>query len=221
MSFNSDNISFRKKLHQTAEISGCETNTAKLIFEELSKLSNIEITNNIGGNGILAIFKSKKQGKTILLRADIDALPIKETNIFSHKSLNEGVSHKCGHDGHAAILIALAKKISEVPLKSGIILLLFQASEETGTGAKLTMEHNIFKTYIPDFVFALHNLPGYPINSIVVKNGAFTASVKSVLISFTGKTSHASEPEYGLNPSYAISELIQFCNKHTNSDLNS
>ena len=216
MSQLSDIISFRKKLHQNAEISGCEINTAKLIFEELSKLDNIEIVKNVGGHGLIAIFKGEKPSKTILFRADIDALPIKETNTFSHKSLNPNISHKCGHDGHAAILVGFAKELNSTKLDQGTVILLFQASEETGEGAKLTLEHPIFEKYKPDFVFALHNLPSFPLNSIIVKDDSFTASVKSIQISFTGKTSHASEPENGTNPSFAIAELIEFCKEKEN-----
>ena len=152
--------------------------------------------------------KGKEKGKTVLLRCELDALPIQEINSFEHQSKLENVSHKCGHDGHMAIICGVAKKIFENPLEKGNVILLFQPSEENGKGSEAVLKDDFFKTTQPDFVFALHNLPGYPKNQIIVKEGTFTCAVNSIIIKLHGKTSHAGEPEKGNNPAVAISEII-------------
>lgn len=201
-------ISLRRELHQNPELSGFEKETAVRIQNYLSQYPPTKLLTNIGGNGILVIYEGKEKGKTILLRCELDALPIHEINSFEHKSKVENVSHKCGHDGHMAIFCGVAKKIFENPLEKGNVVLLFQPSEENGKGAQAVFDDENFKLIQPDFVFALHNLPGYPKNQIVVKEGTFTCAVNSIIIKLHGKTSHAGEPENGNNPALAISEII-------------
>ncbi|HET8809630.1 MAG TPA: amidohydrolase [Flavobacteriaceae bacterium] len=199
---------FRKKLHSEPELSGKEKHTAEKITSELKKTHPSKIITNLGGTGVAAIFNGKSDGKTIMFRAELDALPIQETNTFEHASKTKGVSHKCGHDGHATILIGLAKKIVENPIKKGKVILLFQPAEENGAGAKAVLEDPKFSEIKPDFIFALHNVPGFKKGEIVCKTGTFTPSVSSIAIELQGKTAHAAEPENGFNPDGTISELI-------------
>ena len=212
-------IPLRKKLHQYPEVSGNETETAKRILNFLSNYSPNQLITNIGGNGILAIYKGKETGKTILFRCELDALPITEMNSFDYKSVHEGVSHKCGHDGHMAILCGLAKTLHENPLEKGTVMLLFQPSEEDGNGAKSVLNDSKFDAINPDFAFALHNLPGYKKHQIVLKEGTFTCAVNSMIIQLEGKTAHAGEPENGINPALAIAEIITFFNSKINTIL--
>ena len=214
-------IRLRHKLHQHPEVSGNEKETAKCILSFLSKYPPQEIISNLGGQGIVAIYKGKEAGKSILFRCELDALPIQEINSFDYKSINEGVSHKCGHDGHMAILCGLAKTLYEKPLEKGNILLLFQPAEEDGNGAKNVIIDPKFATIKPDFVFALHNLPGYKKHQVVVKENTFTCAVNSIIIELQGKTSHAGEPENGINPALAIAEIISAFNSKINTDLTS
>jgi amidohydrolase len=202
-------IEFRKTLHANPELSGEEKQTAARIAEFLESCNPDVLHKNIGGHGLIATWDSGNKGKTILLRADMDALPIEEINEFEHKSINLGVSHKCGHDGHSTILCAVAHDLSENRPLSGKVHLLFQPSEENGEGAKAVIETAEFKNIAPDFVFALHNLPGYPTGHIVVKEGIFTAAVNSIIINLKGKTSHAAEPEHGINPAMAVSNILR------------
>ena len=169
----------------------------------------------VAKTGLLAIFNGNEEGKTVMLRADIDALPIQEVNTFEHKSVNEGVSHKCGHDGHTTILLGVAKLLTENPLPKGKVLLLFQPSEENGRGAQSVLEDSYFKQLNIDYVFALHNLPGFTKREIVVKENEFTSNVKSVVITLEGKTAHAAEPEKGYNPANAIAEILHFIKTET------
>ncbi len=199
---------FRKKLHQFPELSGEEKQTAQAVVEELKKCNPKTIITNLGGHGVAAIFKGASKGETILFRAELDALPIQEENTFEHASNYSGISHKCGHDGHATILIGLARTLKLNPLLKGEVILLFQPAEENGNGAKAVLADEKFKSIKPDYVFSLHNVPDYEKGTIIIKNNSFTPSVTSLKITLKGKTSHAAEPENGINPDIALQELI-------------
>ena len=199
---------FRKKLHQFPELSGDEKQTAQAVVDELKGCNPSTIITKLGGHGVAAIFKGPLKGKTILFRAELDALPIQEVNTFEHISQYPGISHKCGHDGHATILIGLARMLKLNPLLKGEVILLFQPAEENGNGAKAVLSDEKFKSIKPDFVFALHNVPDYDKGVVIVKNNSFTPSVTSLRITLKGKTSHAAEPENGINPDVALQEII-------------
>lgn len=214
-------IQLRQELHKHPEVSGNESKTAQRILDFLAKYKPNQAITNLGGNGILAIYKGKEDGKSILFRCELDALPIQEINSFDYKSLYEGVSHKCGHDGHMAIMCGMAKKLYENPLEKGTVMLLFQPAEEDGNGAKRVLNDSNFDAIKPDFAFALHNLPGFKKHQIVIKENTFTCAVNSMIIQLNGKTSHAGEPENGINPTLAIAEIIQVFNSKINTDVSS
>lgn len=206
--------SIRKTLHANPEVSEQEFKTQEFILNFLAKESSAGIT-KVGKTGVLASFESNQSGPSVMIRGDIDALPISEVNTFDHKSKSDGVSHKCGHDGHTTILLGLAKLLTEQPISKGKVLLLFQPAEEIGMGAAAVMRDDEFKKENIDYVFALHNLPGYKTHEIVVKENEFTGNVKSIILKMTGKTAHAAEPEQGNNPSMAISEIFAYADKIT------
>ncbi|HYK77408.1 MAG TPA: amidohydrolase [Daejeonella sp.] len=199
----------RKTLHQHPELSGQERETAERIREFITTLHDTELITNIGGNGLAVVYHFSDDGPVVVIRCELDALPIEETNQFEHRSVKPGVSHKCGHDGHMAILAGLAIRLKEKNFKKGRVVLLFQPAEETGEGAYAVLKSGVFKDLSPDYFFALHNLPGEEMNSIIVVDHFFSASVQSVCISLQGKQSHASEPENGINPAMAMSKIIE------------
>lgn len=199
----------RRHLHKHPELSGNEENTAKKIIEFIEPHSPSSLLTNVGGYGIVATWDSSHNGPHIMYRADFDALPIQETNEFSHKSIIENISHKCGHDGHTAILCGVAQLLSEKRLSSGKITLLFQPAEETGAGARAMLADKRMDDYKFDFVFALHNLPGFPLHEIIAKENSFTPAVISLVIELVGAPAHAAEPEKGTNPSLAIAGILQ------------
>ena len=205
----------RRELHRDyAELSNQEYRTSEKIREYLKEYTNAKII-SVGKTGVLAVFVGDQPGKTIMLRADTDALPIAETNTFEHRSVNPKVSHKCGHDGHTTIMLGVAEMLTQQPLNRGTVVLLWQPAEENGTGAQAVISDANFRKFTIDQVFALHNLPGFSKGKILYKNGAFTANVRSLILNFQGKTSHAAEPEHGYNPALAISKTLKFCNKLT------
>ena len=197
---------FRHELHRFPEVSGEEIETQKRIKAFVSQFNPVAIQ-AAGNTGLLLQYGQDDVGPVTLIRADIDALPIQEVNTFAHKSTQAGVSHKCGHDGHTAILIRLASLLVGQPIK-GRVYLVFQPAEETGQGAASILNDPALATVRPDCAFALHNLPGYPTGTIVCKPGSFTSSVLSIIVTFTGKVSHSAEPEKGLNPAYLMAEFM-------------
>ncbi|ETN95885.1 hypothetical protein P278_16070 [Zhouia amylolytica AD3] len=198
----------RHYFHAHPELSAEESHTAKRVTEFLQLCHPDKIITKLGGNGIAAIFCSKNPGKTILYRCEMDALPIEESNHFRHRSKVPGVSHKCGHDGHLTVMLGLARLFKINPIDKGTCILLFQPAEEIGLGAEKVLNDPKFQLINPDYVYAFHNLPGYPLNKVVLKEGAFSAAVKSLIIQLKGKTAHAGEPEKGINPALAVSEII-------------
>lgn len=215
---NDDDLrGIRRHLHKHPELSGEEKNTRDFITQSLKNVG-LEKFTTVGETGILVSFNSGKPGKSLLIRADIDALPIEEENSFEHRSVTEAVSHKCGHDGHTTILLGLADDLLQRPIQKGEVHLLFQPAEETGTGAKKVLEDENFRLK-PDYAFALHNIPGYPLHQILSKPGSFTAAVKSLIIKLHGHTSHAAEPEMGNNPGLALAEILQLSQSLLQEDV--
>jgi amidohydrolase len=199
----------RHELHAHPELSGQEEQTAKRVIAYLQKLKPDAFLTGLGGHGIVATFDSGKPGPALLLRSELDALPIEEINTFAHRSSVQGISHKCGHDGHTTILCGVAEGLAQQRPAKGKVHLLFQPAEETGSGAEAILNDPRFSSITPDIAVALHNFPGYKHHSVIIKNGIFTAAVSSLILRLQGKTAHASQPEYGLNPALAVAELLK------------
>jgi len=199
----------RQKLHQQPEIAGEERKTAATILSFFSEINPDETLENLGGTGLAFVFKGNKPGPRLLFRAELDALPIQETGNPDYKSEIEGKAHLCGHDGHMTIICGLGEKLAAQRPETGEVVLLFQPAEETGEGARRILEDPKFERIKPDFAFALHNLPGFPLHQLVTRKGTFAAGSMGMTISLTGKTSHAAHPDAGINPAFAIAQLIQ------------
>ncbi len=208
----------RKELHKNPEVSGKEVQTAKRITSFLENYPPDEIITEVGTTGILAIYKGKTAGKTVLFRCELDALPIEEINTFEHRSLTNGVSHKCGHDGHMAILCGLAMELHYNRPETGTVILLFQPAEEDGSGAATVFNDPKFSCK-PDFAFALHNIPGYKKHQIVVKNNTFSCAVNSLIIKLKGITAHAGEPHKGTNPALALAKITTAFDQFIQDDI--
>lgn len=202
-------VELRKQLHRLPELSGQEKNTSKTIVSFLEYCKPDKITTGIGGYGIAAVFGGSRKGPRVMVRCELDALPIPETLDIPHRSEVTSVSHKCGHDGHMAIVAKLAERLYTHRPESGSVILLFQPAEETGEGAERILSDSKFDQIQPDYVLALHNLPGYPLGQIIVREGVFASASSGLRIHLKGKTSHAAEPEAGNSPALAVAQLIQ------------
>lgn len=201
-------IELRHAIHRHPERSGEERHTAELISDHLANLNPDALITDLGGYGVAAVFEGPLEGPTVLVRCELDALPIDERNHFDHRSQCPGVSHKCGHDGHMAIVAALAQNLSKNPPRNGRVVLLFQPAEETGEGAAAVVASPDFSSIRPDFAFALHNLPGLPMGEVVVREGSFSCASRGMSIRLDGKSAHAAQPETGRSPADALCEII-------------
>lgn len=204
-----DLLALRKWLHKNPELSGKEKNTSRKLEEFIRQTSPDKIITGLGGYGVAAVYVFDEKGPTILVRADMDALPIDEVNTFAHKSENNGVSHKCGHDGHSTILSGLAMALKNNPFPKGRIVLLFQPEEETGQGAAKVIADEAFKMIKPDYAIALHNLPGFEKAAIVLRDGPFAAASTGMIVKITGASSHAAHPEQGNSPVKMLAQAMQ------------
>ncbi len=209
-------VEVRRHLHQNPELSGEETTTQAFLKYRL-KTSWPDKLWEVADTGLVAEYHGQEEGPCVMVRVDIDALPISEKGLdLSYASHKDGVSHKCGHDGHSTIGLGLAHYISQHRPKKGKVAILFQPAEETAQGAKAVLEDKNFKL-TPDFILALHNVPQFPKKSIVVIRNHFSASVRSVIIRLKGCVAHAAEPEQGRSPDLALCELLQYAKDQTHN----
>lgn len=205
-------VEFRKELHKFPELSGSENKTSEKVIDTLKKLSPDELHTDIGGNGIMATFLSgQHQNKeTILFRAELDAIAVQEESGVKYASEKKGVMHGCGHDGHMTILLGFAEYVHHNPPQKYNVALLFQPAEETGKGAEEVLRDPVFKKQNFKRGYALHNLPGFNENSVIVKKGVFAAASTGLEIIMKGRSSHAAYPEQGSNPSMVLGSLLTY-----------
>jgi len=202
-------LALRRRLHRDPEPSGREAGTARRVAEHLARLGPDALLTGLGGHGVAAVLEGAAPGPTVLLRADLDALPIHETGAREHRSRTDGVAHACGHDGHAATLAGAATLLAARRPPRGRVVLLFQPAEETGAGARAVVGDPRFAALAPDRCFALHNMPGVPLGRVLVRAGTMTCASRGVRIALAGRTAHAAHPDEGRSPGPAIARLIE------------
>lgn len=186
-------VSIRRFLHQHPELSFQEKNTALFIQDYYKKLG-IEVKGNVGGNGVVAKIYGKKPGKTVALRADFDALPIQDEKDVPYKSLVPGVMHACGHDGHTATLLVLAKALNEMKedLEGNYVLIHQHAEEYAPGGAKTMIEDGCLEDV--DVIFGTHLWASEPTGTIQYRTGPIMAAADRFEINIQGKGGHGAQP---------------------------
>lgn len=190
----------RREFHKYPEISYEEKQTEKIIIEELKKIGTFTIKENINGYGIIADMEGAKPGKTIALRADMDALQICEETGLSYSSKNKGIMHACGHDCHMTMVLGAAKLLSEKKNEiAGNVRLIFQPAEELSPkgGSRGMIEAGALDNV--DSIFGLHVWPDLPLGKIGVKSGALMAASDHFVVKIKGKSSHAAKPNEGID----------------------
>lgn len=197
-------IQLRHDLHKHPELSNEEHETKKRLMNFLEEKTTLQMTDM--GSWFYAEYHPEARSKgTVAFRADFDAIKVLEETPLPYKSVNKGVSHKCGHDGHSAALAALAMSVEEQGADKDVYF-IFQHAEETGDGGEpcsaLIEEKQIQEVY------AIHNFPGQPFGSLGIREGTICCASKGMEIIFTGTSAHASQPEMGKNPSFAISATV-------------
>ena len=202
-------VQLRRTLHTSPELADCEVNTAQTISQFCRNVApDTHLFEHIGGHGLLLRFESSKEGPNIMLRCELDALPIIETTQLPYASQNPHTAHSCGHDGHMAMLCGAALYLAAHPPQSGSVTLLFQPAEETGAGARRMATELRALGFSFDYAFALHNLPGPPLGEVIWYPEIYAAASHGLEVEYQGKTAHASEPHYAITPTFAVIETI-------------
>lgn len=202
-------MELRHVLHAAPELSGYESTTADRIAIWLEEAGADRVVRHLGGHGVAGVFRGAESGPRVLLRAELDAIPIDEQGTCAWRSAHDHVAHSCGHDGHMAMLLGVARHLAENRPRRGEVVLLFQPAEETGDGARRVVAAPGFADIQPDYAYALHNLPGRPLGEISVRSGAFTCASRGLIVRLNGLCSHAAHPELGRSPAMAMCRILQ------------
>ena len=200
-------VAWRRDLHRHPELGFAEERTAAVIAERLASFG-IETHTGIGRTGVVGVLDKGGGGRSIGLRADIDALPIREANEFEHRSVNDGRFHGCGHDGHTAMLLAAAESLANRDTLDGTVHFIFQPNEENGRGALAMMDDGLFERFDMDAVFGMHNMPGIPAGTFAVRKGPMMTFEDNFVISIRGVGGHASMPNRARDPVVVAAEII-------------
>lgn len=197
----------RRDIHAHPELAFEENRTSDVVAAKLQEWG-LEVTRGLGKTGLVGTLRKGNSLKSIGLRADMDCLPMDETNDFAHRSTSPGRMHACGHDGHTAMLLGAAKMLSETRNFEGAVHFIFQPAEEGGGGAKVMIEDGLFEKFPCDAVFAIHNKPGLPLGHIVTKGGPLLAAADRWDIRIKGKGGHAAHPHTTLDPMVVGANIV-------------
>jgi len=198
-------ITWRREFHENPELSGEEIRTSERVCEELKKI-NIEVK-RIGKTGILGILEGNKPGKTVALRADMDALPVQEANNIPYKSKSKGIMHACGHDGHTAMLLGAAKLLSQMRDKiKGRVKFIFQPAEENTQGASMMIKGGAIEGV--DAILGIHLWADLAVGKVSVEAGPRMAASDRFKITIRGKGGHGAMPHQGVDVIVAASAVV-------------
>jgi len=202
---------FRRDLHRNPELLYDVHRTAASVAARLRSYGCDEVVEGIGKTGVVGVIngQSSTSGRTIGLRADMDALPIEEETGVAWSSTVAGKMHACGHDGHTTMLLGAAKHLAESRAFDGRVLVIFQPAEEGGAGAQAMIEDGMFSRWPCDEVYGMHNRPNLPVGEFTINEGPIMASVDEVRIRVTGRGGHAAMPHSTVDPLPIAAALIQ------------
>jgi amidohydrolase len=206
-----DLVAVRRDLHQHPEIGFEEVRTAGIIADRLRALG-LEPRTGVGRTGVTALVRGGKPGKTVLLRADMDALPIEEENDTPYRSQVPGRMHACGHDCHVSVLLAVARVlVARAKDLSGQVLLVFQPAEELGGpkgGAEAMIQDGVLDAPKPDAAFGLHVWQDLPVGVVGVTEGPWMAAVDEFTVTVKGKGAHGAMPQAGVDPVVCLAHMV-------------
>ena len=199
---------FRRDIHAHPELAFNEKRTSERVADYLEGLG-LEVHRGIARTGVVAKLSQGHGTRAIGLRADMDALPLKELNTFPHHSTHDGKMHACGHDGHTAMLLGAAEALSKLRDFDGTVYFIFQPAEEHEGGGRVMVEEGLFERFPMEMVFGLHNWPGLPAGSFGVTEGPVMAGTDRFEIEITGRGGHAAMPHQAVDVVLAGSALVQ------------
>lgn len=198
----------RRDFHQFPELSFKEFETARKIAIYMKELG-YEVKENVGKTGVVALLKGAKENPTVSLRADMDALPVKEMTGLSYASKNDGVMHACGHDIHVTCALGAAKILASLKDElQGSVKFIFQPAEEINAGAKAMIDDGVLEDPPVSLIFGLHNNPEIPVGKVGLKEGPLMAAVDSTFITVRGQGGHAAYPHRVIDPIVCASSVI-------------
>jgi len=201
--------SLRRDLHAHPELGFEEHRTAQIVTGELDRLG-VEYHAGVGKTGVVAVIRGQRDdsGRSVGLRADMDALPMHEENDFPHASLFEGRMHGCGHDGHTTMLLGTARYLAATRRFDGTAYLIFQPGEEGYAGGKAMLDDGLFERFPADEIYALHNWPALPPGTIAVRPGPMMAAADRIEIHIEGRGGHGAHPHMAVDPVLVAGHII-------------
>ena len=201
---------WRRDFHENPELLYDTHRTSKIVKEKLTSFGCDQVITGLGRTGVVGVIhgRSNSNGKTIGLRADMDALPIKEITNLEYSSKKDGMMHACGHDGHTAMLLGAAKYLSETRNFDGKVVVIFQPAEEGGAGAKEMCDDGLMSDFDISEVYGMHNAPGLPVGQFNIRSGAFFAAADQFTVNIQGKGGHAARPQETIDPTIVGAHIL-------------
>ncbi|WIY53382.1 M20 aminoacylase family protein [Devosia sp. YIM 151766] len=201
---------WRRDFHAHPEVLFDVHRTAGIVAEKLQAFGCDEIITGLGRTGVVGVIngRTNTSGRTIGLRADMDALPMTERTGAAHASTIAGKMHACGHDGHTAMLLGAARYLAETRNFDGKVALIFQPAEEGGGGGKVMIDDGLFDRVSIDEVYGMHNWPGMPIGAFGIREGGIMAATDRFYIDIEGRGGHAARPQQTIDPIIVAAQLV-------------
>jgi amidohydrolase len=200
-------IAWRRDLHAHPELGFDEHRTARFVADKLESFG-IPVVRGVGRTGVVGVLKVGNDTAAVGLRADMDALPIREENEFAHRSCHDGRMHACGHDGHTAMLLAAAKYLAASRNFRGQVNFIFQPAEEGIGGARAMIADGLFEQFPCDVLFAMHNAPGMRLGEFGATPGTATAAGAFFDVEIRGVGGHGAFPDLAVDPIVVAAELV-------------
>jgi hippurate hydrolase len=203
---HADMTAWRRDIHAHPELGFQESRTAALVAERLESFG-VEVVRGVGRTGVVGTLRAGSGARAIGLRADMDALPIAESNTFEHRSRHAGVMHACGHDGHTAMLLGAAAYLARTRRFDGVVHFIFQPAEEGLGGARAMVDDGLFERFPCEAIFGMHNRPSLAVGRFAVRAGPMMAGGAFFDIRVTGKGTHGARPEAGVDAALAAAQI--------------
>ncbi|MDE2263584.1 MAG: amidohydrolase [Gammaproteobacteria bacterium] len=200
-------VSWRHQLHRHPELAFGERRTSELVASQLERFG-LKVHRGLAGTGVVATLSRGSSRRSIGIRADMDALPIREESGAAHASTVPGVMHACGHDGHTAIALAAARICASLPDLDGTVHFIFQPAEENEGGGRRMVEEGLFASFPCDSVYALHNWPGLPAGTCVARDGPMMAAFGTFEIGIRGRGAHGAMPHAGTDAIVTAAQIV-------------
>ena len=209
--FHDDIVAWRHDLHRHPELLFAVHRTAAVVADRLRAFGCDEVVTGLGRTGVVGVIRGRRtgSGRVIALRADMDALPIRETTGRPYASTVDGMMHACGHDGHTAMLLGAARYLAETRNFDGTAVVVFQPAEEGGGGGREMVADGLMERFGIEEVYGMHNMPGIPVGQFAIRKGPIMASTDEFTIDIFGRGGHAARPHETIDPIIVGTAIVQ------------